>query len=203
MKIKEYLNNKKYFEFYILNIIDNKSYYNDVIEMLSDLIIDSYIIKDNDHTIILSSEINDDISQTVNALIDDLGIDLKVFKSNKIYSNNQEYLNIFKKIYYKYEPMITENFISIKELCSVILEKNMDDLLVIKPILLNKVLNDAKLFEIVNGMFLNDLNVCKTANYVYMHRNTINNKLNVIKQETGLDIQNFEEAVILYVLLKK
>ena len=52
-------------------------------------------------------------------------------------------------------------------------------------------------------MFVNNLNVCKTANYVYMHRNTINNKLAVIKEETGLDIQNFQDAVLLYVLIKK
>ena len=52
-------------------------------------------------------------------------------------------------------------------------------------------------------MFVNDLNVCKTANYVYMHRNTINNKLITIKEETGLDIQKFQDAVMLYVLLKK
>ena len=84
-----------------------------------------------------------------------------------------------------------------------ILEKNIDDITVIKPILINKIMNDAKLLEIINGMFINDLNVCKTANYVYMHRNTINNKLNVIKEETGLDIQKFQEAVILYALIKK
>ena len=74
---------------------------------------------------------------------------------------------------------------------------------VLKPIILNKIYNDNKLYEIINGMFVNNLNVCKTANYVYMHRNTINNKLAVIKEETGLDIQNFQDAVLLYVLIKK
>ena len=83
------------------------------------------------------------------------------------------------------------------------MEKNIDDITNIKPIIINKILNDPKLYEIVNGMFMNDLNVSKTANYVYMHRNTINNKMIVIKEETGLDIQKFQEAVILYALIKK
>lgn len=203
MKIKEYLNNNKSFEFYILNISTNSFCYNDLIEVFSDLLINPLVLNDSDHTIILSSEINMDISQTVNALTDDLGIDLKVFKSNKISSLNYEFLNILKKIYYKYENIINENFITIKSLCNTIIEKNIDDLSIIKPILTSKILSDPKLYEIVNGMFVNDLNVCKTANYVYMHRNTINNKLVILKEETGLDIQKFQEAVILYALIKK
>ena len=203
MKVKEYINKTKYFEFYIFNIDSNNSYYEDLIDVFSELIINPLVITDSNHTIIISNEINSDISETVKALTDDIGIDLKVFKSNKIYSNNFEYLNTLKKMYYKYENLINENFIKIKNLCTVIMEKNIDDITNIKPIIINKILNDPKLYEIVNGMFMNDLNVSKTANYVYMHRNTINNKMIVIKEETGLDIQKFQEAVILYALIKK
>ena len=203
MKVKEYINKTKYFEFYIFNIDSNNSYYEDLIDVFSELIINPLVITDSNHTIIISNEINSDISETVKALTDDIGIDLKVFKSNKIYSNNFEYLNTLKKMYYKYENLINENFITIKNLCTVIMEKNIDDITNIKPIIINKILNDPKLYEIVNGMFMNDLNVSKTANYVYMHRNTINNKMIVIKEETGLDIQKFQEAVILYALIKK
>ena len=203
MKIKQYLNDNKFFEFYILNITNEDIYYNEVIEVFSSLIINPLVINDNSHTIILSSDINIEIIQTVNALTDDLGIDLKVFKSNKIYCNNYDFLNILKKVYYKYEHMINENFITIKNLCNIIIEKNMDDLNILKPIITNKIFNDSKLYEIVNGMFINDLNVSKTASYVYMHRNTINNKMLVIKEETGLDIQKFQEAVILYALIKR
>jgi len=203
MKIKEYINNNKFIEFYILNINSSNNYYEDLIEVFTNLIINPLVIIDNNHTLILSNEINIDISETVKALTDDLGIDLKVFKSNKIYSNNYEFLNTLKKMYYKYENLINDNFITIKNLCHTILEKNIEDISIIKPIIINKILNDSKLYEIVNGMFINDLNVSKTANYVYMHRNTINNKMIVIKEETGLDIQKFQDAVILYALIKK
>ncbi len=203
MRLKEYLNNNKFFECYILNISENDLYYNDLLEVFCGIIINPLIINDSNHTIILSNEINLDIAQTVDALTDDLGIDLKVFRSNKIYSSNYDFINVLKKAYYKYEKIINENFITIKTLCNTIIEKNIDDLAIIKPILVNKIINDPKLYEIVNGMFINDLNVCKTANYVYMHRNTINNKLTIIKEETGLDIQKFQEAVILYALIKR
>ena len=88
MRLKEYLNNNKFFECYILNISENDLYYNDLLEVFCGIIINPLIINDSNHTIILSNEINLDIAQTVDALTDDLGIDLKVFRSNKIYSNN-------------------------------------------------------------------------------------------------------------------
>ena len=47
------------------------------------------------------------------------------------------------------------------------------------------------------------LNVSKTASFVYMHRNSINNKLDLIEKETGLNIQLFNEAVTMYNLLRK
>lgn len=203
MNVKDYLNNKKFFEFYIININNKNSFYDEIVNIFTGIFLNPFIISDREHTIILTNETNCDINQAINAMIEDFGIKMKVFKSNRIDAVNYEYLDILKKLYYKYENQINENFISIKQLCLHILEKNIDDITLLKPIIVGKILNDPKLSEIINGMFLNDLNVCKTANYVYMHRNTINNKLNVIKEETGLDVQKFQEAVILYALIKK
>lgn len=203
MKLKNYISNKKTFEFYILNITEDNTYYEDIINIFSQALYDPFIYQDNNHTIIVTNETNEDISQLVNAIFDDFGYNLKVFKSNKIDSVNLEYLNALKKIYYKYENNINDSFISIKHIALILLEKNIEELTILKPIIIKKIVEDPKLLEVVNGMFVNDLNVCKTANYVYMHRNTINNKLNLIKEETGLDIQKFQEAVILYALIKR
>ena len=51
-------------------------------------------------------------------------------------------------------------------------------------------------------MFENDLNISTTAKNTYMHRNTVNYKLEQIKDETGLDIRRFKDAVIMYEFLK-
>ena len=203
MTINEYLNKKKDFEFYVLNINKKTPEYNDIINVFLDSIINPYVYEDSNYTIVLSTIVNNDIIQIVNAIVEDFGFNLKVFKSNKVSSNEFKKLDILKDMYIKYENYINQSFINIQTLAQTIIEKNIADLDIIKPIILNKIINDSKLYEIVNGMFMNDLNVCKTANYVYMHRNTINNKLIVIKEETGLDIQKFQDAVILYVLLKK
>lgn len=203
MTLMNYLDKRKYFEFYIINITNTDDNYQELINVLSNIIVNPYLINEQEYTIIISSVINSEIEQMINALVDDFGTKLKVFKSNKIYVENIENYTILKNLFYKYVNTINENYISINALVQAIIEHNINDLDIIKPVIIDNIKRDPKLFEIVNAMFINDLNVCKTANYVYMHRNTINNKLVVIKEETGLDIQHFQEAVILYVLFKK
>ena len=82
-----------------------------------------------------------------------------------------------------------------------IVNKYAKDLIILKPIVLKKLNNDSQIEKLINGMFDNNLNVSKTSSSVYMHRNTINNKLEVIKDETSLDVQNFKDAMALYFLM--
>lgn len=203
MTLMNYLNKKKYFEFYIINITNTDENYQELINVFSNIIVNPYIINENQYTIIISFVINNEIGQVINTLVDDFGKEMKIFKSNKIYVENMENFTILKNLFYKYIDYINENYISINVLVQTIMEHNINDLDIIKPVIIDNIKREPKLFEIANAMFINDLNVCKTASYVYMHRNTINNKLVVIKEETGLDIQKFQEAVILYVLFKK
>ena len=51
MKVKDYLNKKKEFEFYILNVNKNTSYYNEILEVFLDMIIKPYVYEDGDNTI--------------------------------------------------------------------------------------------------------------------------------------------------------
>ena len=203
MKINNYLNKKKEFEFYVLNITKKTPDYNDIINVFLESIIDPCVIEEKDYTLVLSSVYNNDVSLLVEAIVEDFGINLKVFRSNKIQIQNVNFIDELLNIYLKYKDQINQNYIGVRSLVECIIDKNYNDLEKIKPIILNKIINDHKLYEIINGMFVKDLNVCKTADYVYMHRNTINNKLIVIKEETGLDIQKFQDAVMLYVLIKK
>lgn len=203
MTLSDYLNKKKYFEFYIINITNNDENYEELMNVLSEMIVSPFIINEEHYTIIVSFVINNEVIQMVNTLVDDFGSKMKIFKSNKIYVENMENFTILKDLFYKYIYFINDNYISINVLVQTIMEHNINDLDIIKPVVIGNIKRDPKLFEIVNAMFINDLNVCKTANYVYMHRNTINNKLIVIKEETGLDIQKFQEAVVIYVLFKK
>jgi carbohydrate diacid regulator len=55
---------------------------------------------------------------------------------------------------------------------------------------------------LIQAMFKNNLNVTQTASDVYMHRNTVIKKLDFIKKETGLNLQKFQDANIMYWILK-
>ena len=51
-------------------------------------------------------------------------------------------------------------------------------------------------------MFENDLNVSKTSAQIYMHRNTLNLKINTIENNTTLSLRKVKDAFVIYELLK-
>lgn len=60
--------------------------------------------------------------------------------------------------------------------------------------------NEATL-ELINAFFENNLNISKTANAIYMHRNTLNGKLDMISRQMGLNIQKFKHASAILLLM--
>lgn len=44
----------------------------------------------------------------------------------------------------------------------------------------------------------NDLNVCETARKLFIHRNTLNYRLDKIEKRTGLDLRKFTHAAVFY-----
>lgn len=58
-----------------------------------------------------------------------------------------------------------------------------------------KVFEDGEMMRTANAFFENGLNVSSAARALYMHRNTLTYRLNVLKKCTGLDIRKFDMAV--------
>lgn len=58
---------------------------------------------------------------------------------------------------------------------------------------------DANQVKTLEAFFKNSLNIQKTADELYLHRNTLIYRLNKIIEETGYDPKNFKEASILQV----
>jgi len=48
----------------------------------------------------------------------------------------------------------------------------------------------------------NDLNISKTSNNLYLHRNTLSYRLDKIKEIFDLDLKNFKDALIFYISAK-
>ncbi len=68
-----------------------------------------------------------------------------------------------------------------------------------------KIFEDGEMMRTVGAFFRSGLNVSSAARELYMHRNTLTYRLNVLKERTGLDLRNFDMAVafkIIYALYR-
>lgn len=68
-----------------------------------------------------------------------------------------------------------------------------------------KIFEDGEMMRTVDAFFKSGLNVSSAARELYMHRNTLTYRLNVLKERTGLDLRNFDMAVafkIIYALYR-
>ena len=57
-----------------------------------------------------------------------------------------------------------------------------------------------EMLETVRVFFQNDLNLTAASRQLFIHRNTLNYRLDKIKKETGLDLRSFEDAVIFRII---
>jgi sugar diacid utilization regulator len=60
---------------------------------------------------------------------------------------------------------------------------------------------DTEMYLTLEQFFNDDCNVSETAKTLYIHRNTLLYRLDKFKQETGLDVRNFSDAVLVKVAL--
>lgn len=117
----------------------------------------------------------------------DIKLDLtkKLKKYIAIENSDRKYFDIFDLALY--------NMI---ELCGTdIIYKNLFDYNLIDKI-------DNLVLETGIAFIENGFNISKTSNNIYLHRNTLIYRLEKIKDILGMDIKNFNEACIYYVIVK-
>jgi carbohydrate diacid regulator len=59
-----------------------------------------------------------------------------------------------------------------------------------------EILSDEEAMSTINKFFENSLNISETARQLYVHRNTLVYRLERIQKAIGLDIRNFEDAMM-------
>jgi len=60
---------------------------------------------------------------------------------------------------------------------------------------------DEETLVTVNKFFENNLNVSETSRQLYIHRNTLVYRLDKLQKMTGLDLRNFDDAIIFKIML--
>lgn len=159
-----------------------------------------YIINNNEIILLYFNEIDFSLEEVALSLSSDFGINILIFNMFKLYTDENKFLDIYN-LYLKYLSNKHQGYFEMSDLILEVVGNNSDSIL-LKEMVLERILNDSQNKTLINAMFKNDLNVLKTSKKIYMHRNTINNRLDLIKKETGLNIQKFQDAVAMYSLLK-
>lgn len=58
-----------------------------------------------------------------------------------------------------------------------------------------KIFEDEAMMQTFEAFLQNGMNVTRTADIMYMHRNTLTYRINSIKKLTGLDVRDFYQAL--------
>ena len=198
-QLNEILKNitKDNIRFMIFETKDNESLKN----ILSEILLEPLYVQGKTNLLVIY--FNKDrvgINEYIDSLSDDIGTSVNVFEGFVIKNRNKNDLKEFMEIFYS-SSFNLYGYSNIVDLVHV-LRYDKESINSLKEILLKEYLGDEEFLKIVRGMFENNLNVSKTSSSIYMHRNTLNNKLTLIENNTTLAIQNFKDAVALYELLK-
>ena len=173
-------------------IIKNNFNSYDVSDFLKSLFSLSIKIEEKDDYLIIYHNLDDAqlIKNSISTLGDDLLVSIFAYISNPIYNLDVELdiaFNILKNAkagVYDFKSLLLNNEINNK----------------------NKILN-----FIISGMGIDEkfiktyvecnLNATKASKALYIHRNTLNYKLDRLKNERNFDLKNFIDAYILYSLI--
>lgn len=119
------------------------------------------------------------------------------FKISKNTSGKQfvEYINYVLTAFPK------ESYSNVIDICMKANNNNNSIINILKENVLNPIIDRSDIIDIINMFFKNNLNVSLTSKHVYMHRNSLINKLDKIQKLTNLNIQNFHDAYTMKILL--
>lgn len=172
-----------------------------VLALISEVIGEVVVIELKDSIVMFYFyELDFSLEEVFNSIRDDFSIHLFTFVSGKINVENPD--AFFLIYYYVKHNLLFKSFANNRDLILEVARENAEQLKGLRSAILNKVEADQQLIHLIYMMFEQNLNVTQTAKSSYMHRNTMNNKLELIKKETSLNIQNFNDAIAMYLLLK-
>ena len=155
------------------------------------------IINDNNLILLLSDKEFIEVKEYLGAMSEDIGCRISVIKLLKVSTN--EDLNLL------YQLVIDANILKndYSSLSDLVLYYHNDEKIkkIIKELIIKACASD-EIFKIAKAMFSENLNVSKAANKLYMHRNTLNNKLDYLEKNSGLSLREFKDCIALYELMK-
>lgn len=186
-----------------ISIIFKSSPKESVIDMLVDFLkglLGNYIeyrYDENILTVFFNCETTVDFEEIINGLNNDFYITTSLFESGILYSklNREEYVLHIKNVS---KQILESNLIYIDEKSLVKLNLEGE---IVKKNIFKSFYNDLPMLEVVEKYLDCNMNISQAANMLYMHRNTVMNKIDKFISVTGYDIKKFSNAFIIYKIL--
>jgi len=168
-------------------------------EFLSSLFV-KFELKEYDDYYLVLHDNNDDesiLEEAFNSYICDITSNIKVYVG---YSDNEasmiDEIEVVKK-YFNLE--LVNSIYNKKTLLNEVINVVSEDF---KKVVLKKYYEDYEMQNILKAFFVNNMNTMKSAKLLYIHRNTLINKLQRFKEITGFDPKEFKDAYLIYSLIK-
>ncbi len=198
----EYPFKGRFYWFLVLHI-ENQTDEKPIMDFLKELLFDAVFVRVGKEILVFYFNETDVDFRSMQASIgEDFSLLVQCFGSGPMSSSHPEYFEIILKAYQKYLSKKPLLYYGIVDLLLEIIKTDLRDLKPLRSAILNRVENDSQLEGLILNLLECDLNVTKTAHLTYMHRNTVINKLELIKAQTGLNIQHFKDAACMYWLIK-
>ena len=188
------------YRYVIIESKQHKHLEDDVITLFSDLIMPSEIKQNRGHAIMFfEHEIDIAFEDVILNVMSDTLSDLRVYVSHVLSSPNERdthlpiifsYLNQipFEKYYYMDNNKIIKHFL-------YHLTHQM------KSLFLSKFYKDQVMMETLRIYLESNLNMVTAAKKLYIHRNTLIQRIDKFYQVTGLDARSFNDALLIYHLI--
>ena len=131
--------------------------------------------------------------EIIESIITDLTINIQAFES-RLLKDTKEYTEKIVPLVKDFE--FSGYYIKESDLVSKTLFKNIDH-----SLFLNEKIDDDLIYTIKTYLKCN-MNTSKAASKLFMHRNTLINKIDKFNEITGYDVRDFADASLIYNILK-
>lgn len=173
-------------------------YSNIIIEIFSQAInIDNYLINDY-NMIIFFNYSTGGIKELVESLASDIYSKFLVYES--INYKKKEELDEALKIFLKVKDNLAYNkvYLDNRILVSEISEVTED----VKKLVLSEYYKDKEMYKTIKIFLENNQNASNASKELFLHRNTLNQRLDKFQLITGFNVKNFIDAYLIYQIVK-
>ncbi|NIK12458.1 helix-turn-helix domain-containing protein [Alkalibacillus almallahensis] len=184
----------------------------DALPAIEDVLNKSLIILSNQQGITIALELLDngeeplDFHDVIDVLSNDLDFKMMIFQSD-VHDNLQEGPNIYQwlkrivpTLFHDNKQVVLKQNDALLPFLTYSLDRT--DQHFFKQSILRAAIDDEPLLETIEAVIEHQLNVSSVAKTHYMHRNTVQKRIDKFNDLTHLDIRHFDDALKAYIAIK-